>query len=136
VGGRGDAAVTRLYKDGIGSAFVTTQAAMQTAIHHGIGRADFGRFYAPACRAIARDNVFGRWLFRLWSRTLATPGVLRAWKSTLREEILSSNLPRTQMRILWGMFTGDEPYEVLLRLALSRNSIGNLWRAARRASDG
>ena len=127
----GDAAVTRLYKDGIGSAFVTAQAAMETAADHGISQADFRRWYAPVCREISRDNTFGRWLYRLWSRTLSSPRVLRAWRETLEQEIDGVSRPRTHMRILWGMFTGDESYEVLLRAALSAGSLGALWRASR-----
>jgi len=125
----GDAAVTRLYKDGIGSAFVTAKAAMEAAVDHGIGTDDFRRSYAPVCRRIARDNLYGKWLFRLWSKALITPRALRAWKTILREEARGTEPQRTQMRILWGMFTGDEPYQALLRLALSPGSLGGLLRA-------
>jgi flavin-dependent dehydrogenase len=132
----GDAAVTRLYKDGIGSAFATAKAAMEAAVRHGIGTDDFRRFYAPACRRVARDNVYGKWLFRLWSRALITPRALRAWKTSLREEAGGIETQRRQMRILWGMFTGDEPYQDLLRLALNPGSLGALMRAALQERQG
>ncbi len=132
----GDAAVTRLYKDGIGSALVTAKAAMEAAVGHGIGTNDFRRFYAPVCRRMARDNLYGQWLVRLWSRALTTPRALWAWKRILQEEAGGAQPHRTQMRILWGMFTGDEPYGTLLRLALSPRSVGGLTRAYLQESHG
>ena len=69
----GDAAVTRLYKDGIGSAFFTAQCAMQTAVEQGISHQAFQKTYGPFCRSVATDNLYGRMLFRLWSFTLHTP---------------------------------------------------------------
>ena len=132
----GDAAVTRLYKDGIGSAFVTARAAMQAAVDHGIGKRDFRRYYAPACRAISRDNLSGRWLFGLWSRALANPEIVRAWKAALREESREKARPLAHTRILWGMLTGEEPYEALLRLLLAPGSIASLWRGYRRNGHG
>lgn len=128
----GDAAVTRLYKDGIGSALATSRAAMLAAVTHGIGMTDFRRFYAPACRAIARDNRSGRWLFGLWTRALANPEIVRAWKAVLRQESQERSRPLTHTRILWGMLTGDEPYETLLRLLLTPGNLAAIWRANRR----
>lgn len=131
----GDAAVTRLYKDGIGAAWITAREAMTVAIERGMSESDFRRGYAPACRRIARDNVFGKWLLRLWSRALASPRLLIAWKRILEKEI-RGEASRTQMRILWGMFTGDEPYLDLLRLTVSPASLGALMQAALRGKDG
>ena len=109
----GDAAVTRLYKDGIGSAFQTTRNAISTAFQVGISRHAFGKHYAPVCRAIARDNSYGFLLFRLWNFVLNSPVLLHAWKSAILRE---SSLPvgeQRHTRILWGMLTGDEPYRRL-----------------------
>jgi flavin-dependent dehydrogenase len=59
----GDAAATRLYKNGIGSALKTADRAARTAIYHGCSKAAFERHYVPLCRAIGRDNRLGRLLF-------------------------------------------------------------------------
>lgn len=128
----GDAAATRLYKDGVGSAFFTSQAAMQAALENGISRWDFKRAYAPHCRRVARDNLYGRLLFRLWHLTLDQPRLLKAWKDTIQRE---SDLPAEQQvhtRILWGMFTGDEPYRDLFHLSVSYQAVRGLWRGYRR----
>jgi flavin-dependent dehydrogenase len=109
----GDAAATRLYKDGIGSAITTSHAAMAAAVGKGISSRAFGRHYAPTFRAVARDNLFGRLLFRMWSMTLESERLSKAWLQTLDTEAERPEAERRMHRILWGMLTGDEPYESL-----------------------
>jgi flavin-dependent dehydrogenase len=106
----GDAAITRLYKDGIGSAFITAEAAARTAIERGISRADFEAGYRPVCGHIVADNRFGELLFKLWKIPRSAPFLLNAWRRTLiRESRLPPHL-RLHTRLLWGLFTGDESY--------------------------
>ncbi|HEX6304254.1 MAG TPA: NAD(P)/FAD-dependent oxidoreductase [Anaerolineales bacterium] len=128
----GDAAATRLYKDGVGSAFFTSRAAMQAAIHYGISKRSFKHAYAPHCRRVAQDNLYGRLLFRFWHLTLKQPRLLRAWKDTIHRE---SDMPaeqRVHTRVLWGMFTGDEPYRDLFQLSVSYRAVRGLWQGYRR----
>jgi hypothetical protein len=61
----GDAAISRLYKDGVYSAFHTAGTAMRAAVERGVARQDFERAYAPFCRRLARDNTYGKFLFDL-----------------------------------------------------------------------
>jgi hypothetical protein len=128
----GDAAVTRLYKDGIGSAFFTTREAMRTAIYKGISQKDFRKNYAKFCSKIAQDNLFGRLLFRAWSLTLQTPILLNAWIATIRNEQELSLEHRWHVRLLWGMFTGDESYRDLFWLMFSPTAIASLVRGLRK----
>ncbi len=114
----GDAAVTRLYKDGIGSAFYTTQAAMQIAIERGISRRAFGLWYAPYCRRITHDNLYGRLLFALWKLTVRSKIRLHAWINAVRSEQKAPSQEHIHSRILWGMLTGDEPYKSLFWLSV------------------
>jgi flavin-dependent dehydrogenase len=109
----GDAAATRLYKDGIGSAITTSRAAMAAAVGKGISSGAFRRHYAPAFRAVARDNLFGRMMFRMWSMTLESERLSKAWLQTLDIEAELPEERRRMHRILWGMLTGDEQYESL-----------------------
>lgn len=109
----GDAAATRLYKDGIGSAITTSRAAMAAAVGKGISSRAFRRHYGPTFRAVARDNLFGRLLFRMWSMTLESERLSKAWLQTLDMEAKRPEPERRMHRILWGMLTGDEPYEHL-----------------------
>jgi flavin-dependent dehydrogenase len=127
----GDAAVTRLYKDGVGSAFYTAQRAMQVAVQHGITHRAFRRHYVPFCRSVALDNLYGRLLFRMWSHVLRTPRLLQAWINIVRQEVNWPPEQRVHIRILWGMFTGDEPYRDLFWLSLSPRALRGLLQGYR-----
>jgi flavin-dependent dehydrogenase len=123
----GDAAVTRLYKDGIGSAILTAEAAARTAVRQGVSRADFASGYAPTCRAIVVDNIYGRLLFRLWMLARRFPILVEAWGRSIQSE---SSLPATDQlhrRLLWGIFTGDESYRKIFWMLFSRAAIWSLW---------
>ena len=125
----GDASVVRLYKDGIGSAFYTAQRAMTTAVEQGISHRSFASAYAPFCRSIARDNMYGQLLFRIWSLTLRTPALLHAWIYAIRSEAALPPEKRIHQRILWGMFTGEETYRALFWLAISPRAAGEVLRS-------
>ena len=128
----GDAAATRLYKDGIGSAFLTSKAAMQAALHRGISRQDFRQGYAPHIQRINTDNLYGKIFFRLWSFVLNSPPILDAWIDIARAET-GHGSQSIIARILWGMFTGDEAYGDLLQLSISPPAINKLWKWVRKS---
>ena len=106
----GDAAATRLYKDGIGSAFETARRAAHTAIYHGISAANFRLHYAPLCRMIVLDNFFGWVLFNAWSVSGRVSVLARLWLLAFTSELALPNEARRCHRALWSMFTGDENY--------------------------
>jgi flavin-dependent dehydrogenase len=106
----GDAAVTRLYKDGIGAAFVTAQAVARTAIQRGISRRDFAMGYRPVCLRIARDNFYGRILFLLWAFTRRSRFLRETWMRAIWDEVNRPSSDRILTSVLWSMFTGDESY--------------------------
>ncbi len=109
----GDAAVTRLYKDGIGSAYKTSRQAMTVAVNEGISGGVFKKNYAPTCRKIDIDNFYGLLLFRMWNFLLSSPPILETWKGAVRWEMSQPARERRHTNILWGMLTGDEPYRQL-----------------------
>ena len=125
----GDAAVTRLYKNGMGMAFITARAAAQTAIQRGVSRLDFARGYAPVCRGIAVDNFYGRLLFLLWDATRRIPFLLRAWEKAVAAEIGQPSQRQTHIRILWGMFSGDEPYRRLFWISVSPSALMDILKS-------
>ena len=122
----GDTAVTRLYKDGIGSAFYSAQSAMQIALKIGISKGVFQKHYAPYCQRISWDNRYGNLLYRMLKITLNTPRLLKAWIRTLQAELAAPREKQIHIRVVWGMFTGDEPYRVLFRLGLQPQAIRQL----------
>jgi flavin-dependent dehydrogenase len=117
----GDAAASRLYKNGLHSALVTARGAATTALEFGVGRDDFARHYGPACEAIARDNESGRWLLRLYDRVLSSYPWLarRALGIIAREQAQFPPGRRPTCDILWHTLTGDVPYEELRRRVMS-----------------
>jgi flavin-dependent dehydrogenase len=136
----GDAAVARLYKDGIFSAFTTAGRAMETAVTIGIGSADFQAGYAPAARAIAADNQYGDILFRISNAIVKTPRLAGAFLYSLRQDEMRPPEKKILARLIWGMLTGDESYRDLFRMsfrpsdlaALGRDALRREWEAARR----
>jgi len=129
----GDAAVTRLYKDGIGAAFITAEAAAQTAVQRGVASRDFAAGYRPICRRIAADNRYGRWLFRLWSIRQHSPFLLRIWARAILAEASLPPAAQVNSRALWDMFTGSESYRRLFWLSVNRTALFNLWQGDRLA---
>ncbi len=126
----GDAAVTRLYKDGIGAAFLTAQALARTAIQRGVARKDFAAGYRPVCQSINSGNRYGRWLFRLWSIRRRSPLLMAAWQRAIQAEASLPPAAHVHTRVLWGMFTGSESYRKLFWLSFSRKALASIWQAA------
>jgi flavin-dependent dehydrogenase len=131
----GDAAVTRLYKDGIGSAFLTARAAAHTAVFHGVGTGDWVAGYAPTCRDIHRDNRFARWLFDLWRWLQRSPRLGQALLHTLEEE---ARLPVGEWHwrwAVWAILTGGASYQAACRRLLHPQAVIRFARAMNRNSD-
>jgi flavin-dependent dehydrogenase len=124
----GDAGVTRLYKDGIGSAYQTAWQAARTAFEIGISEQAFARGYAPLCRSIARDNRIGKLLFAPWEGR--NPRLYDLWERCwlyvlLAEEQLALRERRGHLAV-WSLLTGDDTYWGILRNVLSLRIIAML----------
>ena len=111
----GDCGVTRLYKDGIGAAYVTAKAAARAAALHGIAEEDFRRWYWPACRQIARDNMIGKVIFAVTRQIQKRETLRRAvWRMVADEQRQPG--PGRMSAVLWDTFTGSARYrDILLR---------------------
>ncbi len=106
----GDASSARLYKDGIGSAYLTAKAAANTAILYGVSRAAFYKHYYPTCKKINRDNFFGKLMFTLTNTINKTPIIREALLTVLRSEQKQPESDHKCSTVLWDMFTGNERY--------------------------
>jgi len=122
----GDAAMSRLYKDGINAAFRTAKAAAVTAVCHGVSASDFRRHYGPTCRSIQWDNRVGEIMFLVTSliqrRAFARRGLLRM---TSREQTGDPNAA-VMSRVLWDMFTGSASYRRVFMRTLSPRFIARV----------
>ncbi len=115
----GDGAASRLFKDGIGSAFRTARAAARTAVLHGVEVQDIRRHYWRTCRAITRDNAYGRLLFRIHSGLKDSRRFFFLQSRVIRAETTAPHPTRRMEQLSWGMFTGSSTYRALFMRTLS-----------------
>ena len=64
----GDCGSTRLFKDGIGSAYRTSKIAASTAVFQGVSAEAFEKHYLPVCQKVEYDNDIGRLIFMVVSQ--------------------------------------------------------------------
>lgn len=118
----GDAAVSRLYKDGIGSSLLTAREAARTAVWHGTARRDFDRHYRPHCHAMERDNRWGHLVFSINDLAKNSPLFLGAQQRLIGNEQNSAAGLRPFTKAAWGMFTGSYPYRNIALMAFGFTS--------------
>ncbi|HEY92598.1 MAG TPA: cyclic nucleotide-binding domain-containing protein [Dehalococcoidia bacterium] len=124
----GDSGMSRLNKDGIGSAYRTAKAAAVTCLFRGVSDEDFRASFWPICQTINRDNFFGRLIYKIVDLIkrvrFLTRGVMRMTKG----EQMKPGRQRRMSMVLWDMFTGSAPYGEVFRRCLHPYFIGGfLW---------
>lgn len=128
----GDCGVSRLYKDGIGAAYRTAKAAARTAIFSGVSATDFRKHYVPAYRTIARDNVYGKFIFWVVHQSRRVPPVIGGVMGATKYEQARAAAAKRMSMVLWDMFTGSAPYrDVFLRTLDPKFILRLLWESAR-----
>ncbi|MBI2908953.1 MAG: FAD-dependent oxidoreductase [Chloroflexi bacterium] len=123
----GDAAVTRLYKDGIGSALLTAREAAHTVAYHGLSRDDFEHYYRPFCRQIDRNNRWGRLLFSINEKVKDSRAFLLAQQRLIGDEQDNLRGPQPFTRAAWGMFTGSYSYRSIAWMTLNPASLARVF---------
>jgi len=107
----GDAGSTRLFKDGLGAAYLMGKAAAKTAVFHGVSADHFRREYLPVYRSIVNDNKYGKILFQatdLFKKyKILTRGMLKVVSREQEGQYRSKRLSS----VLWDLFTGNERYK-------------------------
>ena len=124
----GDAGSTRLFKDGMGAAYMMGKAAAKTAVFQGVSKQHFREHYYPAYKSLIIDNWFGAYLYTITDlyRTykLLTKGMLQV----VKDEQMDPDDPKRFSSILWDMFTGNERYKNIFNTAISLPMHLNIWR--------
>ena len=131
----GDSASSKLYKNGIGAAYITGKAAASSAVFNGISAASFRRYYQPVCRELDRDNLLGKFIFFVTGFIQKSTFLKRALLNMVIREQQKENRKRRMSSVLWDTFTGSAPYgDIFLRclnplliLSLMWNLIINLF---------
>lgn len=127
----GDAAITRLYKDGIGSSLLTAREAARTVAYHGDSARDFKRYYQPLYRRLKGDNRWGKLLFAINDKAKDSRLFLLTQRRLIGDEQSNTTGSQPFTRAAWGMFTGSYTYRsiadlVLNPLSMTRASIALL----------
>jgi len=106
----GDAAVSRLYKDGLGAAYKTAKACAFTALVHGVSTRDFRKYYYPVCRKLDLDNTIGKMVFLTVDLFKWFPPLSRGMLGMVRREQDSQVKSLDMSMVLWDTFTGSNSY--------------------------
>ncbi len=122
----GDAAVSRLYKDGTGTGLLAARQAAWTALHHGVSAEDFHRHYEPFNRSIRRHNGWGKALFAVNDIVKNSRTFLLAQPRLIGDEVQRAGGRQPFTRAAWGMFTGSYPYGQIAAMMLSPVSLARM----------
>lgn len=124
----GDAGSTRLFKDGLGAAYIMGKAAAKTVVFHGVSKGHFQKEYYPVYKSIIIDNRYGKYLYTITDiykkNKVLTKGILEV----VRKEQQDSNNPKILSAILWDMFTGNERYKNIFPKTLKLRMHLDLWK--------
>ncbi|UCH84533.1 MAG: hypothetical protein JSW50_02235, partial [Candidatus Latescibacterota bacterium] len=108
----GDAVVSRLYKDGILSAYLTSSALADCIWDVGIDRASLKKGYWPIIRRFERDCWFGRQVFFLNRVAFSNAALSRIlYQAVLTERKTKPKDKRRLNHLLWSIASGDDTYE-------------------------
>ena len=121
----GDMAVSRLYKDGLYSAWTTAAALAECLLTKGIDRDSLRRWYGPVVASFDRDNRWGRLIFRLSRLVFSHPAFSRVlYQAILTERKTTRQADWRLARVLWQIASGDERYR---RIFASMVRPGSVW---------
>jgi len=114
----GDAGATKLYKNGIGAAYLAAKSAAAAAVFDGISARAFRKSYGPTCRAIEKDNRLGRLIFAATGLIKKLGFVKQAFLRVIQTEQGRPGPKRYLSTVMWDTFTGSAAYGDILRRML------------------
>ena len=124
----GDAGSTRLFKDGIGAAYIMGKAATRTAIFHGVSKQHFHKYYYPAYKSIIIDNRYGKYLYTTTDIYKKNKILCKGMLEVVQKEQQDSDNRKILSTILWNMFTGNERYKNIFLKSLDLRMQLDLWK--------
>jgi len=119
----GDSAVSRLYKDGIGSSLLTAREGARIIVHNGFSKEIFKRYYQPFCQSIDNDNRWGRLLFAINAWGKDSRLFLLTQHRLIGDEQNNTKGPQPFTKAAWGMFTGSYSYRSIAGMTLNPISL-------------
>lgn len=107
----GDSASSKLYKNGVGAAYITGKAAANTAVFNGISAAAFRKYYQPVCSELDGDNKLGKFIFLVTGIIQKSSLLKGALLNMVRSEQQKASTKRRMSSVLWDTFTGSAAYK-------------------------
>ncbi|MFY9153729.1 MAG: hypothetical protein WAO52_17050 [Prolixibacteraceae bacterium] len=123
----GDSASSKLYKNGIGAAYITAKAAAETALKKGISQKKFHRFYQPECSKLDKDNAVGKLIFYTTTIIQKSSFLKKTLFKMVVEEQEKERGKREMSTLLWDTFTGSAPYRNILLRTLNPLILARLF---------
>ena len=111
----GDVASTKLYKNGIGAAYLAAKSAAAAAVFDGISERAFAKNYGSTCDAIEKDNGLGRMVFLATGLVKKLGFVKQAFLRVILTEQKREGRNRLLSAVMWDTFTGSATYGDILR---------------------
>ena len=106
----GDSASSKLYKNGIGAAYVAARAAAKTVVFEGISKKAFKKSYYPVCKDLDRDNLVGKFIFFVTKIIQKSSFLKNGLFSMVVNEQKDSSGKQRMSSVLWDTFTGSAGY--------------------------
>ena len=111
----GDASCSRYYKNGIESALITSSQAVKAFFEPRDSNSLRQNYLQPVRKIIARDNRYGRYIFKLFDLVFLFRYTADSLQKMLQDVKLSQ--PASEMKeIMWYTYTGCESYRTIFKL--------------------
>jgi flavin-dependent dehydrogenase len=124
----GDSATSKLFKNGIGAAYITAKAAATTALFNGVSAKNFEKYYLPTCRSLHFDNLIGKIVFLITNIIKKNKFLKKGIIKMVTKEKIKIGEKRYMSTVLWDIFTGSAPYrEIFLRSLKPVFLLSLLW---------
>ena len=124
----GDSASSKLYKNGVGAAYITGKAAANTAVFNGISAAAFRKYYQPVCSELDGDNKLGKFIFSVTGIIQKSALLKGALLNMVISEQLKDSHKRRMSAVLWDTFTGSAAYKnIFIRCLNPLLLVSLLW---------
>jgi flavin-dependent dehydrogenase len=111
----GDMVVSRLYKDGILSSFLTAAALADCISETGVDQRSLKKKYWPVIKRLKRDTWYGKFVFLLNRVTFSNRVLSRIlYQAVITERKTKPQSKRKLAHLLWKIASGDDTYASIL----------------------
>ncbi len=114
----GAAGISRYFKNGMESTFVTSKMAANSIFDLGVSKKALLRgYYKPVKKLFGTDDYYGRMIFSINDYITSRRRISSSYLTVIKSKKASPTAKR-QLEVLWNMFTGSMPYKDVLLKAL------------------